>query len=78
MLEDIAMLVEKLGIPASVIIALFWGWNKQQASHTSERQEWREDSKLLHDNSNKIFSESTEAINNLTKAIKSNNKKRKK
>jgi hypothetical protein len=78
MLEDLAMIVEKLGIPASVIIALFWGFNKQQSTHSSERQEWREDSKLLHEKSNKVFSESTDAINNLTEAIKSNNKKRKK
>ena len=71
MLADIVMVIEKIGIPAAVIVALFWGFWKLAAQHKEERVEWREDSKVLHEKSNEVFSKSTEAIRNLTNVISS-------
>ena len=76
-MNDPVKLIESVGFPIALIIILLFGFYHLHKSHNEERKEWREDSRVMHENTNKIFSESTEAIKELTIAIKvSNNHRR--
>jgi hypothetical protein len=74
-MNDPIKLIESVGFPIALIIILLWGFFHLHKNHNEERKEWREDSKLMHENTNKIFSESTDAIKELTIAIRLGNKK---
>lgn len=75
-MNDPIKLIESVGFPIALIIILLFGFYHLHKSHNEERKEWRDDYKSMNENTSKIFSESTEAIKELTIAIKVSNSRR--
>jgi hypothetical protein len=71
--SDIIEILKEFGLPVAFLGLTCWAYWQTQKDHKQERVEWREDSKRMHRNSNEVLGKTSEALVDLTVAIKLNN-----
>ena len=74
-MTEIIPVLKEFGLPVTFLgITCFAYWQTMKA-HKEERKEWREDSRTMHEASNQVLGRTSEALTELTVAIRLNNER---
>jgi len=74
-MTEIIPVLKEFGLPITFLAITCYAYWSTQKSHKEERKEWREDSRMMHESSNEVLGRTSEALTELTVAIRLNNER---